>query len=60
MYVVVTVGPGCLKEPGSNLWLYVFLGNTLRGIGESPLMPLGISYIDDFAQSEESAFYIGK
>ncbi|MCI4388998.1 hypothetical protein PGIGA_G00092570 [Pangasianodon gigas] len=51
-------GAVCLEEPGSNLWVYVFLGNLLRGIGETPLMPLGISYIDDFAKAENSAFYI--
>lgn len=60
MYVAVIAGPGCLKEHGSKLWVYVFLGNALRGIGESPLMPLGISYIDDFSQSENAALYIGK
>ncbi|XP_017349320.1 solute carrier organic anion transporter family member 1C1 [Ictalurus punctatus] len=52
-------GAGCLNEPGSNLWVYVFLGNAIRGIGETPLMPLGISYVDDFAKAENSAFYIG-
>lgn len=60
MCVVVTLGAGCLNEPGSNLWVYVFLGNAIRGIGETPLMPLGISYVDDFAKAENSAFYIGK
>ncbi|XP_058883698.1 solute carrier organic anion transporter family member 1C1-like isoform X2 [Acipenser ruthenus] len=49
---------GCEKEAGSYMWVYVFLGNALRGIGETPVMPLGISYIDDFAKAENSAFYI--
>ncbi|XP_046730375.1 solute carrier organic anion transporter family member 1C1-like [Silurus meridionalis] len=49
---------GYLKEPGSNMWVFLFLGNALRGIGETPLMPLGITYIDDFARAENSAFYI--
>uniref|UniRef100_A0A8C9R4U4 Solute carrier organic anion transporter family member n=1 Tax=Scleropages formosus TaxID=113540 RepID=A0A8C9R4U4_SCLFO len=40
------------------MWVYVFLGNALRGIGETPVTPLGISYIDDFAKAENSAFYI--
>ena len=35
-------------------------GNLLRGVGEAPIMPLGMSYIDDFATEENSAFYIGK
>ncbi|XP_061815111.1 solute carrier organic anion transporter family member 1C1-like [Nerophis lumbriciformis] len=48
----------CQKEPASNMWIYVFLGNTLRGIGETPVTPLGMSYVDDFAKAENSAFYI--
>lgn len=50
----------CVTESGSNMWIYVFLGNALRGIGETPVTPLGISYIDDFARAENSPFYIGK
>uniref|UniRef100_A0A8C2XNE3 Solute carrier organic anion transporter family member n=1 Tax=Cyclopterus lumpus TaxID=8103 RepID=A0A8C2XNE3_CYCLU len=42
-----------------SMWMYVFLGNVLRGIGETPVQPLGISYIDDYAQSENAALYIG-
>lgn len=41
------------------MWIYVFLGNILRGIGETPVQPLGISYIDDHALEENAAFYIG-
>lgn len=37
----------------------MFLGNVLRGIGETPVQPLGISYIDDYTQSENTALYIG-
>ncbi|XP_028305229.1 solute carrier organic anion transporter family member 1C1 isoform X2 [Gouania willdenowi] len=48
----------CERETGSNMWYYVFLGNALRGIGETPVTPLGISYIDDFAKAENSPFYI--
>uniref|UniRef100_A0A8C3ATH5 Solute carrier organic anion transporter family member n=1 Tax=Cyclopterus lumpus TaxID=8103 RepID=A0A8C3ATH5_CYCLU len=48
----------CEGESGSNMWIYVFLGNALRGIGETPVTPLGISYIDDFARAENSPFYI--
>uniref|UniRef100_A0A3P8W4U6 Solute carrier organic anion transporter family member n=1 Tax=Cynoglossus semilaevis TaxID=244447 RepID=A0A3P8W4U6_CYNSE len=46
------------KEPGTHMWIYVFLGNALRGIGETPVTPLGISYIDDFSKPENSPFYI--
>lgn len=41
------------------MWIYVLLGNILRGIGETPVQPLGISYIDDHALEENAAFYIG-
>lgn len=42
------------------MWIYVLLGNVLRGIGETPVQPLGISYIDDFASEENAALYVGK
>lgn len=42
------------------MWMYVLMGNILRGVGETPVQPLGISYIDDYAQSENSALFIGK
>ncbi|CAL9683169.1 unnamed protein product [Knipowitschia caucasica] len=48
----------CVRDSGSSMWVYVFLGNALRGIGESPVTPLGISYIDDFAKADNSPFYI--
>lgn len=51
---------GCEKEAGTSMWIYVFLGNLLRGIGETPIQPLGITYIDDYASEESAAFYIGK
>ncbi|XP_075296220.1 solute carrier organic anion transporter family member 1C1 isoform X2 [Opisthocomus hoazin] len=50
---------GCKKTTDSYLWLFVLMGNLLRGIGEAPVMPLGVSYIDDFSKEENSAFYIG-
>ncbi|XP_008584350.1 PREDICTED: solute carrier organic anion transporter family member 1B3-like [Galeopterus variegatus] len=50
---------GCEKESGSYMWIYVLMGNMLRGIGETPIMPLGISYIDDFAKEGHSSFYLG-
>ncbi len=57
-YTTLTLA--CVKDPGSSMWIYVLLGNALRGIGETPVTPLGISYIDDFAKAENSAFYICK
>ncbi|XP_036373645.1 solute carrier organic anion transporter family member 1C1-like [Megalops cyprinoides] len=50
---------GCVRESSFSMWIYVFLGNVLRGIGETPVQPLGISYIDDYAREENAAFYIG-
>uniref|UniRef100_A0A8C6VRB5 Solute carrier organic anion transporter family member n=1 Tax=Nothobranchius furzeri TaxID=105023 RepID=A0A8C6VRB5_NOTFU len=50
---------GCVQESSISMWIYVLLGNILRGIGETPVQPLGISYIDDYAQSENAALYIG-
>ncbi|XP_006121345.2 solute carrier organic anion transporter family member 1C1-like [Pelodiscus sinensis] len=50
---------GCEKVASSYLWMFVMMGNLLRGIGEAPIMPLGVSYVDDFAKEENSAFYIG-
>ncbi|XP_011913773.1 PREDICTED: solute carrier organic anion transporter family member 1B3 isoform X1 [Cercocebus atys] len=53
------VEKGCVKESGSHMWMYVFMGNMLRGIGETPIGPLGISYIDDFAKEGHSSLYVG-
>ncbi|KAK2858861.1 hypothetical protein Q5P01_003481 [Channa striata] len=48
----------CEKAAGSSLWIYVLLGNMLRGIGETPIMPLGVSYLDDFSSEENTPFYL--
>uniref|UniRef100_A0A8B9S7L4 Solute carrier organic anion transporter family member n=1 Tax=Apteryx owenii TaxID=8824 RepID=A0A8B9S7L4_APTOW len=48
----------CEKEPGSLLWIFVMIGNIVRGMGETPIMPLGISYLEDFAKAENSPFYL--
>ncbi|ELK23149.1 Solute carrier organic anion transporter family member 1C1 [Myotis davidii] len=49
----------CEIDASSSMWVYVFLGNLLRGIGETPIQPLGITYLDDFASEDNAAFYIG-
>lgn len=41
------------------MWIYILLGNMLRGIGETPITPLGISYLDDFAKEENVPVYVG-
>ncbi|KAM9467744.1 solute carrier organic anion transporter family member 1C1 [Clarias gariepinus] len=50
---------GCENESRLSMWIYILLGNILRGIGETPVQPLGISYIDDYALKDNAAFYIG-
>uniref|UniRef100_A0A8C6VJ27 Solute carrier organic anion transporter family member n=1 Tax=Naja naja TaxID=35670 RepID=A0A8C6VJ27_NAJNA len=42
----------------SYAWIFVLLGNLLRGIGETPITPLGISYLDDFSREEDVPLYI--
>uniref|UniRef100_A0A673IQ49 Solute carrier organic anion transporter family member n=1 Tax=Sinocyclocheilus rhinocerous TaxID=307959 RepID=A0A673IQ49_9TELE len=51
----------CLKgeAESSPTWVIVLFGNILRGIGEASIGPLGMSFIDDYARPENSAFYIG-
>ncbi|MEJ1280039.1 hypothetical protein NN561_010978 [Cricetulus griseus] len=49
----------CEGDASSSMWVYVFLGNLLRGLGETPIQPLGIAYLDDFASEDNAAFYIG-
>ncbi|XP_067998016.1 solute carrier organic anion transporter family member 1C1-like [Melanerpes formicivorus] len=49
---------GCEKEASSYMWIYILLGNMLRGIGETPITPLGISYLDDFAREEDVPVYV--
>ncbi|XP_040518312.1 solute carrier organic anion transporter family member 1A2 [Gallus gallus] len=49
----------CEKEPESLLWIFVMVGNLIRGMGETPIVPLGISYLEDFAKTENSPFYQG-
>lgn len=60
MMATVCLHEACVRESGSYMWVYVFLGNALRGIGETPIIPLGFSYVDDFAKVDESPFFIGE
>ncbi|XP_068134134.1 solute carrier organic anion transporter family member 1B3-like [Hyperolius riggenbachi] len=49
----------CAKDNNDNyMWVYVLIGNMLRGIGETPITPLGIAYIDDFASAGNTALYL--
>ncbi|XP_053114402.1 solute carrier organic anion transporter family member 1A2-like isoform X2 [Hemicordylus capensis] len=47
------------KQAGSLMWVFLLVGNLIRGIGETPIAPLGVSYVEDFARTENSPFYIG-
>ncbi|CAN2390421.1 bile acid transmembrane transporter activity [Pristimantis euphronides] len=49
---------GCVQKSGSYMWVYIMVGNLLRGIGETPITPLGIAYLDDFAEPENTPLYI--
>uniref|UniRef100_S4RKF5 Solute carrier organic anion transporter family member n=1 Tax=Petromyzon marinus TaxID=7757 RepID=S4RKF5_PETMA len=57
--VVRVSPPGCQHKAQSSLWVLILVGNALRGIGESPITPLGISFLDDHARADNSAFYLG-
>ncbi|KAM9311391.1 solute carrier organic anion transporter family member 1C1-like [Gastrophryne carolinensis] len=47
----------CTKA-SNHMWVLVMMGNMLRGIGETPISPLGLSYIDDYARPENTALYL--
>ncbi|XP_076860852.1 solute carrier organic anion transporter family member 1C1-like isoform X2 [Brachyhypopomus gauderio] len=53
--------PGCQEgdEEGSLMWIIIMVGNIIRGVGEATVVPLGVSFVDDYARPENSAFYIG-
>ncbi|XP_076797080.1 solute carrier organic anion transporter family member 1B2-like [Arvicanthis niloticus] len=53
------VEKGCVNGSRSYMWIYVLMENMLRGIGETPVVPLGVSYIDDFAKEGHSPMYLG-
>ncbi|KAH0617120.1 hypothetical protein JD844_028798 [Phrynosoma platyrhinos] len=49
----------CDETVTSYAWVFVLMGNLLRGIGETPIAPLGMSYLDDFSREEDTPFYVG-
>ncbi|NP_001027493.1 solute carrier organic anion transporter family member 1B3 [Xenopus tropicalis] len=56
--LVDTPKPDCVTENGSHMWVFLLVGNILRGIGETPIAPLGISYLDDFSRPENTPLHI--
>nr|XP_039269060.1 solute carrier organic anion transporter family member 1A5-like [Styela clava] len=51
-----SVAPSCSS---SNIYVLLVLGEMLQGIGATVLVPLGSSFIDDFAKSGKSPLYLG-
>ena len=49
-----------VSDDESSLYIIIAVGGVLKGMGHTPLHPLGMSFIDDYAARGNSAFYIGK
>ena len=44
----------------SHLYYLVIAGLMICGVGGAPIAPLGYAYVDDYTETHDSAFYIGK
>ena len=49
-------------KENDDAWLFflIAVGSVVKGMGHSPVHPLGISFIDDHATPQNSAVYVGK